>query len=144
MKKLLSMLLCLALLCGLVSVTALAAFVPVTPNEPSNWPENTYVPVDNSITLTIPIVKIVRQGGSVAPGRQVFTFAPTDFQYDETYGPENNDHVQYTVKGGTIVTNGPGEYYGTLTIKVKDEEEFAKLDDGFSVVEVNLILSWAG
>lgn len=140
MKKLLSVLLCLALLCGLVSVTALAAFVPEEPgpNDPPNdWFENIVTPADKSITLTIPIVKIVRQEGTIAPGRQVFTFAPTDFQYDETYGPENNDQVQYTVSGGTIVTNGPGEYYGTLTIKVKDEEEFAKLDDGFRVVEVN-------
>ena len=90
MKKLLSVLLCLALLCGLVSVTALAAFVPEEPgpNDPPNdWFENIVTPADKSITLTIPIVKIVRQEGTIAPGRQVFTFAPTDFQYDETYGP---------------------------------------------------------
>lgn len=140
MKKLLSILLCLALLCGLMTGTALAVDLGENPtpgpNDPPNLPENTYIPVDKSITLEIPIVKIVRQAGDQTPGRQVFSFVPTDFKYDETYGPDNNDQVQYTVSGGIIVTNGPGEYYGTLKIKVSDEEEFAKLDDGFSVVEV--------
>ena len=140
MKKLLSILLCFALLCGLMTGTALAVDLgedPPVSNDPPNLPENTYIPVDKSITLEIPIVKIVRQAGDQTPGRQVFSFVPTDFKYDEIYGPENNDQVQYTVSGGTIVTNGPGEYYGTLKIKVSDEEEFAKLDDGFSIVEVN-------
>ncbi len=138
MKKLLSILLCLALLCSMMAVTVLAfdAGENYPDDPPNDWFDNIVIPPDNSITLEIPIVKIVRQLGDEAPGRQVFTFAPTDFKYDETYGPENNDKVNYTVSGGTIVTNGPGEYYGTLKIKVADEEEFAKLDDGFSIVEV--------
>lgn len=136
MKKLLGILLILALLCGVMAASVLAVDLGEDPTT-GNQPENVYIPPDYSITLEIPIVKIVRQAGNEAPGRQVFTFVPTDFKYDETYGAENNDSVRYTVTGGTIVTNGPGEYYGTLRIKVADEEEFAKLDDGFAIVEVN-------
>jgi uncharacterized repeat protein (TIGR02543 family) len=82
---------------------------------------------DQSISISVPISKEVKQSGSRAPGEQTFTF--------ELSGLEGE--VNYQLSGNTIKTKGTGTFEGTLTITVPNESEFQKLSNGFKITEKN-------
>lgn len=96
--------------------------------------KNTYTkteldPDPETVTISIPIYKEVRQGGNTAPGKQTFTFVLSDFG-------ANAAALQVTVENNTIETNGAG-YYGTVMTVTIDKESFGNLSEGFKVTERN-------
>ena len=94
--------------------------------------KNTYTKTESdpeTVTISIPIYKEVRQGGNTAPGKQTFTFVLSDFGADDAA-------PQVTVKNNTIETNGAGYYETVMTVTI-DKESFDNLSEGFKVTERN-------
>lgn len=96
--------------------------------------KNTYTKTESdpeTVTISIPIYKEVRQGGNTAPGKQTFTFVLSDFR-------ANDPALQVTVANNTIETNGAG-YYGTvMTVTIdKNNNNIGNLSEGFKVTERN-------
>lgn len=94
--------------------------------------KNTYTKTESdpeTVTISIPIYKEVRQGGNTAPGKQTFTFVLSDFG-------ANDPALQVTVANNTIETNGAGHYGTVMTVTV-DKENFGNLSEGFNVTERN-------
>ena len=94
--------------------------------------KNTYTKTESdpeTVTISIPIYKEVRQGGNTAPGKQTFTFVLSDFG-------ANDAAPQVTVKNNTIETNGAGYYETVMTVTI-DKESFDNLSEGFKVSERN-------
>ena len=94
--------------------------------------KNTYTKTESdpeTVTISIPIYKEVRQGGNTAPGKQTFTFVLSDFGVDDLA-------PQVTVKKNTIETNGAGHYGTVMTVTI-DKESFDNLSEGFKVTERN-------
>ena len=96
--------------------------------------KNTYTktesdPETETVTISIPIYKEVRQGGNTAPGEQTFTFVLSNFG-------ANDAASQVTVENNTIETNGAGYYETVMTVTV-DKENFGNLSEGFKVTERN-------
>ena len=94
--------------------------------------KNTYTKTESdpeTVTISIPIYKEVRQGGNTAPGEQTFTFELSDFGVDDAAS-------QVKVEYNTIETNGAGHYGTVMTVTV-DKENFGNLSEGFNVTERN-------
>ena len=94
--------------------------------------KNTYTKTESdpeTVTISIPIYKEVRQGGNTAPGKQTFTFVLPDFGADDAAS-------QVTVANNTIETNGAGHYGTVMTVTI-DKENFGNLSEGFNVTERN-------
>ena len=94
--------------------------------------KNTYTKTESdpeTVTISIPIYKEVRQGGNTAPGKQTFTFVLSDFG-------ANDAASQVKVEYNTIETNGAGHYGTVMTVTV-DKENFGNLSEGFNVTERN-------
>ena len=94
--------------------------------------KNTYTKTESdpeTVTISIPIYKEVRQGGNTAPGKQTFTFVLSDFGVDDAA-------LQVTVANNTIETNGAGYYETVMTVTI-DKESFDNLSEGFKVTERN-------
>ena len=94
--------------------------------------KNTYTKTESdpeTVTISIPIYKEVRQGGNTAPGEQTFTFVLSDFGADDAAS-------QVTVANNTIETNGAGYYETVMTVTI-DKESFDNLSEGFKVTERN-------
>ena len=94
--------------------------------------KNTYTKTESdpeTVTISIPISKEVRQGGNTAPGKQTFTFVLSDFG-------ANDAASQVKVEYNTIETNGAGHYGTVMTVTV-DKENFGNLSEGFNVTERN-------
>lgn len=94
--------------------------------------KNTYTKTESdpeTVTISIPIYKEVRQGGNTAPGKQTFTFVLSDFGVDDAA-------LQVTVANNTIETNGAGHYGTVMTVTV-DKKSFDNLSEGFKVTERN-------
>ena len=94
--------------------------------------KNTYTKTESdpeTVTISIPISKEVRQGGNTAPGEQTFTFELSDFGVDDAAS-------QVKVEYNTIETNGAGHYGTVMTVTV-DKENFGNLSEGFNVTERN-------
>lgn len=94
--------------------------------------KNTYTKTESdpeTVTISIPIYKEVRQGGNTAPGMQTFTFVLSDFGAKDAA-------PQVTVANNTIKTNGAGHYGTVMTVTI-DKESFDKLSEGFKVTERN-------
>ena len=94
--------------------------------------KNTYTKTESdpeTVTISIPIYKEVRQGGNTAPGKQTFTFVLSNFGADDAA-------PQVTVANNTIETNGAGYYETVMTVTI-DKESFDNLSEGFKVTERN-------
>ena len=94
--------------------------------------KNTYTKTESdpeTVTISIPIYKEVRQGGNTAPGKQTFTFVLSDFGVIDAAS-------QVTVANNTIETNGAGYYETVMTVTI-DKESFDNLSEGFKVTERN-------
>lgn len=94
--------------------------------------KNTYTKTESdpeTVTISIPIYKEVRQGGNTAPGKQTFTFVLSDFGVDYAA-------PQVTVANNTIETNGAGYYETVMTVTI-DKKNFGNLLEGFKVTERN-------
>ena len=96
--------------------------------------KNTYTKTESdpeTVTISIPIYKEVRQGGNTAPGKQTFTFVLSDFGVDDLA-------PQVKVENNTIKTNGAGHYETVMTVTVTiDKKNFGNLLEGFKVTERN-------
>ena len=96
--------------------------------------KNTYTKTESdpeTVTISIPIYKEVRQGGNTAPGEQTFTFVLSDFGVDDLA-------PQVKVENNTIKTNGAGHYETVMTVTVTiDKKNFGNLLEGFKVTERN-------
>ena len=94
--------------------------------------KNTYTKTESdpeTVTISIPIYKEVRQGGNTAPGKQTFTFVLSDFGVIDAAS-------QVTVANNTIETNGAGYYETVMTVTV-DKNNIGNLSEGFKVTERN-------
>ena len=96
--------------------------------------KNTYTKTESdpeTVTISIPIYKEVRQGGNTAPGKQTFTFVLSDFGVDDLAS-------QVTVANNTIETNGAGHYGTVMTVTIdKNNNNIGNLSEGFKVTERN-------
>ncbi len=96
--------------------------------------KNTYTKTESdpeTVTISIPIYKEVRQGGNTAPGKQTFTFVLSDFGVDDAAS-------QVTVANNTIETNGAGYYETVMTVTIdKNNNNIGNLSEGFKVTERN-------
>ena len=94
--------------------------------------KNTYTKTESdpeTVTISIPIYKEVRQGGNTAPGEQTFTFVLSDFGAKDAAS-------QVKVENNTIETNGAGHYGTVMTVTI-DKKNFGNLSEGFKVTERN-------
>ena len=110
-KRILAIFLCLILTVSLAAAVAAGSIVfppgflppnvPYTPGQPE--PDDTPVPNDTTITLQIPITKVVTLGGNTAPQRTTFTFNATPS--NERYG-RSSDTGLWEVQNCTVSVNG--------------------------------------
>ena len=135
-KRILAIFLCLILTVSLATaVAAEYTFVippgginpmPNVPNNPGQpEPDDTLVPDDTTITLQIPITKVVTLGGNTAPQRTTFTFNATPS--DERYG-RSSDAGLWEVRNCTVSVNGEGTFNCVMTIRI-EKEDFHFLTD---------------
>ena len=123
-KRILAIFLCLILAVSLA--TAVAAennvitpggtyiIVPDNPSQPG--PDDTPVPDNTTITLQIPITKVVTLGGNTAPQRTTFTFNATPSNPE--YG-RNSDTGLWDVRNCTVSVNGEGTFNCVMTIRIE-------------------------
>ena len=108
---------------------------PNMPNQPEIKPDYTTVPDDTTITLQIPITKVVTLGGNTAPQRTTFTFNATPS--DERYG-RSSDTGLWEVRNCTVSVSGEGTFNCVMTIQIDRSDFFALTDNqGIFVVETN-------
>ena len=125
-KRILAIFLCLILAVSLA--TAVAAkndvitpggtyiIVPDNPSQPG--PDYTPVPNDTTMTLQIPIGKVVTLGGNTAPQRTTFTFDATPS--NERYG--SSDTGLWEVQNCTVSVSGEGAFNCVMTIRIEQED----------------------
>lgn len=109
--KLLSILLCLMMVPGMLSTTALAEEWGKVPGSSDT---NTYEKAD--IEVEIPITKTVEQGGNIAPGKASFTFELL-LQTDED---SNATPIYQLIDTVEITTNGTGPKDYALTFRIPE------------------------
>lgn len=81
----------------------------------------------DDLTITIPLVKTVVQGGDKKPDVQKFSFGISDFKVSED---------RFTVSGTDISVNGKGKFESEIIIKAKDGDAYAALQQGFKIYEI--------
>ena len=127
-KRILAIFLCLILTVSLAAAAAAEDIViplpgGVLPNVPNNpgqpEPDDTPVPNDTTITLQIPITKVVTLGGNTAPQRTTFTFNATP-SYGPNYG-YNSSNGLWEVRNCTVSVNGEGTFNCVMTIRIEKE-----------------------
>ena len=127
-KRILAIFLCLILTVSLAAAAAAEDIViplpgGVLPNVPNNpgqpEPDDIPVPDDTTITLQIPITKVVTLGGNTAPQRTTFTFDATPS--DERYG-RSSDTGLWDVRNCTVSVNGEGVFNCVMTIRIEQED----------------------
>ena len=130
-KRILAIFLCLILTVSLATAVAAEYYtfdippgviipqpnVPYNPGQPE--PDDTPVPNDTTITLQIPITKVVTLGGNTAPQRTTFTFDATPS--DERYG-RSSDTGLWDVRNCTVSVNGEGAFNCVMTIRIEQED----------------------
>lgn len=125
-KRILAIFLCLILTVSLATAAA-AENILISPgdffldpdvlNNPSQLdPDDTPVPNDTTITLQIPIIKIVELGGNTAPQRTTFTFDATPS--DQHYG-RSSDTGLWEVQNCTVSVSGEGAFNCVMTIRIE-------------------------
>ena len=140
-KRILAIFLCLILTVSLATAVAAENDVitpggtyTVTDNPSQPEPDDTPVPNDTTITLQIPITKVVTLGGNTAPQRTTFTFDATPS--DERYGSSGSG--LWDVQNCTVTVNGAGTFSCVMTIQIDRSDFFALTDNqGIFVVETN-------
>lgn len=90
---------------------------------------NSYNESDPVISLTLPFVKKVAQGGALAPGKETFELEIFGVGTDE----EGYADVTYTA---AVETNGKGDFEGELTITGPASQVESFICEGFFVREV--------
>ena len=137
-KRILAIFLCLILAVSLA--TAVAAkndvitpggtyiIVPDNPSQPE--PDYTPVPNDTTMTLQIPIGKVVTLGGNTAPQRTTFTFNATPSNPE--YGHSSNTGL-WDVRNCTVSVNGEGTFNCVMTIRI-EKEDFHFLTDKEGII----------
>ncbi len=141
-KRILAIFLCLILTLSLATAAAAEDFTVTLPpgsnflpvpdvfNNPSQpKPDDTPVPNDTTITLQIPIGKVVTLGGNTAPQRTTFTFNATPS--DERYG-RSSDTGLWEVRNCTVSVNGEGTFNCVMTIRI-EKEDFHFLTDNHGI-----------
>ena len=124
-KRILAIFLCLILTVSLATAVAAENDVitpggtyTVTDNPSQPEPDDTPVPNDTTITLQIPITKVVTLGGNTAPQRTTFTFDATPS--DERYG--SSDTGLWEVQNCTVSVSGEGAFNCVMTIRIEQED----------------------
>ena len=138
-KRILAIFLCLILTVSLAAAVAAEDFTvtlppnilpPNMPNQPEIKPDYTTVPDDTTITLQIPITKVVTLGGNTAPQRTTFTFNATPSNPE--YG-RNSDTGLWDVRNCTVIVNGEGTFNCVMTIRI-EKEDFRPLEDKDGII----------
>ena len=138
-KRILALFLCLILTVSLATAVAAETIViplpgGVLPNVPNNpiqpEPDDTPVPNDTTMTLQIPIGKVVTLGGNTAPQRTTFTFNATPSNPE--YG-RNSDTGLWDVRNCTVSVNGEGTFNCVMTIRI-EKEDFRPLEDKDGII----------
>ena len=122
-KRILAIFLCLILTLSLAAAVAAKndviqpggtyIIVPDNPSQPG--PDYTPVPNDTTMTLQIPIGKVVTLGGNTAPQRTTFTFNATPSNPE--YG-HSSDTGLWDVRNCTVSVNGEGTFNCVMTIQI--------------------------
>lgn len=109
----------------------------VTDNPSQPEPDDTPVPNDTTMTLQIPITKVVELGGNTAPKQTTFSFYA--FASDPSYGRyESGGSGLWDVQNCTVTVNGAGTFSCVMTIQIDRSDFFALTDNqGIFVVETN-------
>ena len=138
-KRILALFLCLILTVSLATAVAAENIViplpegvlPNVHNNPSQpEPDDTPVPNDTTMTLQIPITKVVTLGGNTAPQRTTFTFNATPSNPE--YG-RNSDTGLWDVRNCTVSVNGEGTFNCVMTIRI-EKEDFRPLEDKDGII----------
>ena len=103
---------------------------PNMPNQPEIEPDYTPVPDDTTMTLQIPIGKVVTLGGNTAPQRTTFTFNATPSNPE--YG-RSSDAGLWEVRNCTVSVNGEGTFNCVMTIRI-EKEDFRPLEDKDGII----------
>ena len=137
-KRILAIFLCLTLALSLAAAVAaddiviqLPGGLPNVHNKPSQpGPDYTPVPNDTTITLEIPIGKVVTLGGNTAPQRTTFTFdaRPSNPEYGHS-----SDAGLWEVRNCTVSVNGEGTFNCVMTIRI-EKEDFHFLTDNHGII----------
>ena len=137
-KRILAIFLCLILAVSLAAAVAAEnnviqsggtyIIVPETPSQPG--PDYTPVPNDTTMTLQIPIGKVVTLGGNTAPQRTTFTFNATPSNPE--YG-HSSDAGLWEVRNCTVSVNGEGTFNCVMTIRI-EKEDFHFLTDNHGII----------
>lgn len=91
---------------------------------------NSYNETDPVVSLTLPLVKKVTQGGAMTPGKETFKFEIFDIGNSDA---ESYADVTYTA---AVETNGKGDFEGELTITGSASQVESFICEGFFVREV--------
>lgn len=144
-KRILAIFLCLILTVSLATAVAaedtyviLPDGLPNVHNNPSQpEPDDTPVPNDTTMTLQIPITKVVELEGNTAPKQTTFSFYA--FPSDPSYGRyESGGSGLWDVQNCTVTVNGAGTFSCVMTIQIDRSDFFALTDNqGIFVVETN-------
>ena len=137
-KRILAIFLCLILTLSLAAAVAAKndVFQPggtyiIVPDNPSQpGPDYTPVPNDTTMTLQIPIGKVVTLGGNTAPQRTTFTFNATPSNPE--YG-RSSDTGLWDVRNCTVSVNGEGTFNCVMTIRI-EKEDFHFLTDKEGII----------
>ena len=144
-KRILALFLCLILTVSLTTFAAADYTVvippggnylpPNMPNQPEIEPDDTPVPDDTTMTLQIPITKVVTLGGNTAPQRTTFTFNATPSNPE--YG-RNSDTGLWDVRNCTVSVNGEGTFNCVMTIRIeKEDSHFLTDKEGIIITETD-------
>ena len=121
-KRILAIFLCLILAVSLAAaVAAENNLIPpggiyIVPDNPSQ-PDYTPVPNDTTMTLQIPIGKVVTLGGNTAPQRTTFSFNAIP-SYGPNYG-YNSSTGLWDVRNCTVSVTGEGAFNCVMTIRIE-------------------------
>ena len=125
-KRILAIFLCLILTVSLAAAVAAKNDVirpggtyTVTDSPSQPKPDDVPVPDDTTITLRIPITKVVTLGGNTAPQRTTFSFDATPS--DERYG-RSSDTGLWEVRNCTVSVNGEGAFNCVMTIRIEQAD----------------------
>ena len=136
-KRILAIFLCLILTVSLATAVAAKNDVitpggtyTVTDNPSQPEPDDTPVPNDTTITLQIPITKVVTLGGNTAPQRTTFSFNAIP-SYGPNYG-YNSSTGLWEVQNCTVSVNGEGTFNCVMTIRI-DKRDFHYLTDNHGI-----------
>lgn len=141
-KRILAIFLCLILTVSLAAAVAAEDLIVTLPPGNNILPPNQPWQIepgdgDRTVTLQIPIIKVVELGGNTAPKQTTFSFYA--FPSDQAYGyHESGGSGLWDVQNCTVTVNGAGTFSCVMTIQIDRSDFFALTDNqGIFVVETN-------